>query len=72
MSGDFTPENINHRFAYFNASDDNSKLINIILKQKADIICINDANKKIDFKKAKTEINDALTSIMPEKSSFEL
>ena len=35
------------------------------------MICINDANTEIDFKKVKQEQIQAFQSILPEKSSFE-
>lgn len=71
LSGDFTPQNVCRHFQYFNISDDNRKLLSAIRKQKAQIICINDANSKIDFDTVKQQINEAFTAIFPEKSSFE-
>ena len=72
LSGNFTPRNIHRYFKYFNVSSENSRLVSCILKQKAPILCINDANKAIDFEKAKAEINNAFDAIFPEKSSFEI
>jgi hypothetical protein len=71
LSGDFVPVNVNRKFRYFNVSDNNQKLTQTIKEQKASIICINDANKPINFKKAAKEINRAFEEIFPKKSKFE-
>ena len=47
------------------------KLVSVIKKQKADIICINDANTAIDFERAKTQISTAFSALFPDPSSFE-
>ncbi len=72
LSGKFRPRNITGRFRYFNVEDHNPALLKTIRRQKADMICINDANRKIDFEGAKAEINDALKAILPEMSSYEI
>lgn len=72
LSGDFVPRNVNRRFSYFEVSDDNRKLLETIRDQKADIICVNDANIKINVEKAKAEINQAFCRLLPKKSSFEI
>ena len=69
--GYFTAENVCRSFRYFNAASDNKKLVSVIKKQKADIICINDANTTIDFERAKTQISTAFSALFPEPSSFE-
>ena len=66
-----TAENVCRSFRYFNAASDNKKLVSVIKKQKADIICINDANTTIDFERAKTQISTAFSALFPEPSSFE-
>ena len=71
LTGYFTAENVCRSFRYFNASSDNKKLVSVIKKQKADIICINDANTAIDFERAKTQISTAFSALFPEPSSFE-
>lgn len=71
LSGDFAAKNVCRRFAYFNVSNQNTALIRTIVKQKADTLCINDANGEIDFETAKQQINTAFEQIFPEKSSFE-
>ena len=71
LTGYFTAENVCRSFRYFNAASDNKKLVSVIKKQKADIICINDANTAIDFERAKTQINTAFSALFPEPSSFE-
>ena len=71
LTGYFTAENVCRSFRYFNAASDNKKLVSVIKKQKADIICINDANTAIDFERAKTQISTAFSALFPEPSSFE-
>lgn len=72
LSGNFVPANVKKCCGYYDISGDNTKLVHAILKQKNDILCLNDSNTKIDFEKAKREINCAFETIFPEKSSFEL
>jgi len=56
---------------YYVMKDDNKDLVSVITNRKHKIICINDTDVNIDFEKAKNEINEALNSILPKKSSFE-
>ncbi len=69
MEGKFMPKKDSSK--YFIYLDDNHEAVDAILKQKYQLICINDAYTHIDFEKAKREINNALNQILPEKSSFE-
>lgn len=71
LTGNFKAKNITGHFRYFDVASDNPKLVDTILRQRADIICINDANKPIDFAHAKRQIIEAFEKIFPEKSSFE-
>lgn len=72
LSGNFFPRNITRKFRYYNVEDHNPSLLKTIRKQRADIICINDVNRKIDFDRAKGEIIDAFEAILPEMSSYEV
>ena len=70
LDGNFYPRK--HNFGkYFIISNNNSKIISAVKKQKYKMVCINDQDDKVDFEKAKKEINQSLESIFPEKSSFE-
>ncbi len=71
LSGDFVPVNIHKKFAYFNVSNDNRALLRAIQSRKAAMLCINDANGKIDFESAKKQINEAFEKRLPLPSSFE-
>ena len=71
LSGNFVPKNIQKDFRYFNVDNDNGKLKNAIKKQKAKVICINDANTPIEFERVKAELIEVFDKILPEKSSFE-
>ena len=71
LLGEFEPCNLLKNFAYFDVKDDNRRLAETIRKQKAKILCINDANETINFERAKKEIDQAFATIFPERSSFE-
>lgn len=72
LSGRFWPQNITKEFKYYNVESHNPLLLQTIKKQKAGIVCINDANKGIDFEAAKREIIEAFETILPHKSSYEI
>lgn len=69
VEGKFIPKKDQSK--YFIYLDDNQETIDAILNRKYQIICINDAYTHINFEKAKKEINEALETILPEKSQFE-
>ena len=71
LSGNFCPRNITRRFRYYNVEDHNPGLLQTMRERRTDIICINDAERKIDFEGAKGEIIQAFEEILPEKSSYE-
>lgn len=71
LSGNFTPRNVHKDLAYYNVGEHDSKMLQTITKQKRKFICINDANKPIDFDRTKVEIQNAFKKILPEQSSFE-
>lgn len=71
LSGNFHARNMQKDFAYFELSEDNRRLYQAITKQSKKILCINDANRRIDFDKTKQELRNAFEAILPEKSSFE-
>ncbi len=56
----------------FTIGGDNSRLLSYIKQQKGKMVCVNDYSGIFDFEKAVKEVNGALESILPEKSSFEL
>ena len=59
---------------YFSLTNDNRDVCRAILKQKHQMICLNDDNRDPigDFEKEKELIRQAFYEILPEKSSFEL
>lgn len=69
LEGKFSPYILKSK--YFEVSNDNNILIKHIKGKRSKIICINDAKVDVDFESAKIEVNNALNSILPEKSSFE-
>lgn len=71
LSGNFVAVNLLKDFEYFELSNDNAKLYSALKKHKKKIICINDANEKIDFEHTKRELLEVFEEILPEKSSFE-
>ena len=71
VTGNFTCRNIYSDSVVFQLDNKNlDKVVNIILKQKKNIIVINDA-EDLDFEKAKQRVNHAFGTILQEKSSFE-
>lgn len=71
LSGNFVPANLLKNFEYFELSDDNQKLFDAVRKQHKKIICINDANEKLDFERVKRELCAVFDAILPERSPFE-
>ena len=69
--GDFTPKSIKETGMFFNLSNDNSELFNVIDNQKTDMICINDSDLSVDYEKATKELALHFEKILPDKSSFE-
>ena len=69
-SGNFYPTHANLG-KYYNISNENSELLDCILKGKKLLICMNDVFENIDFEKAKDEINKAFEVKFPQKSKFE-
>lgn len=71
LSGNFVPANVAKLCRYYDVDDKNHALIDTICRQKAKMVCINDSNFRFDFEKAKSQINQALDRILPEKCMFE-
>lgn len=59
---------------YFSTSslDESNELLKCLRKQTAKVVCINDTEEETNFEEHKRLVNEALESILPEKSSFEL
>ena len=72
LSGDFVPKNIQKYTKYFEIKNDNTKLIQTIEKQKCKMLCINDSAVKENIDQIKKQLIQAFTSILPQKSSFEI
>ncbi len=71
LQGEFVPRNVQRLCSYYDVENENKKLIHAIIEGKCPMMCINDSNHKIDFEKAKTEINNALQQRLGQKSLFE-
>ena len=71
LSGNFTPANIAAGLSYCELPGGADRAADIIRKQKARVICINDSDRVTDFEGIKNKINSAFESILPDKSSFE-
>lgn len=72
-SGKFAPISP-ERGRYYALKNDNSKIIRDIVNRRCKVICINDngVEEIVDFEKSKREIIQALDTVFPDKSSFEL
>ncbi len=71
LTGNFSPHNIQKKFAYYDVSDDNSMLRRAMEKKKKKVICLNDAHITGNTDKIRDELLDIFEKAMPEKSSFE-
>lgn len=56
---------------YFEIKEDNTRMLRCIERQEVKMICCNDTSKVINFERARSDLEDALRSILPDKSSFE-
>ncbi len=56
---------------YYELSDNNSVILDSIMKQKAKLLCINEGNVS-DFEGEKRKFQEAFSSILPDKSTYEL
>ncbi|MCR5146141.1 MAG: Stealth CR1 domain-containing protein [Clostridia bacterium] len=70
VSGDFAPKKDYSK--YLTYLNDNTQNIKDLKSKKYKYVCINDAFTDIDFEKSKTEINNVLDELLPEKSKFEI
>ena len=69
-SGKFTPsevDNVNYMIttAYID------QICDIIVSQKHDLLCLNDANWEVDFNLLSARLRDAFEAILPDKSTYE-
>ena len=71
MNWNFIPRKSRIWHCYEISDNNNKDLINSIVKQKYQMLCINDSSNDFDFKKIKSDIINAFQKILPEKSSFE-
>lgn len=71
--GNFKPINRKKLGEKITILDDNTKILDIIRRQKYPMVCINDMGKTKEehFDRLKQEFIDAFDSILPDKSSFE-
>lgn len=66
----FVPRSVNVG-QYYELSDDNTAIVESIRKQKTKLLCINEGNVT-DFEAEKKKLQEAFSSILPEKSEYEL
>lgn len=71
LTGAFYPRNVERDLAYFDLADDNRRLLTQVRRPKRKMVCINDANREIDFARTKGELAAAFRAHFPERSSFE-
>ena len=72
FSGEFYPKKPIGKVFATASLDYSGELVDYIKKQKGKIVCVNDTEDETNFEEHKRLINEALESILPEKSSFEL
>lgn len=70
--GNFIPAHRTMK-GYFDVGNNNiQEICDYIRKKKSKIICINDCSGDFNFENAVQKINEAFSSVLPQKSSYEL
>ena len=69
--GDFVPRNINFG-RYYEISNSNIELRNILMKDNCKVICVNDSADIENFEETKKEILEIFEEKFPSKSKYEL
>jgi hypothetical protein len=72
QTGQFISENVDKSLGYFNISNDSAPITNAIKSGKKKLLCINDANEPVDFKKIKLDLISAFEEKFAEKSKYEI
>ena len=71
MSGNFIPRNNSIGRCFTVKGNNYKKLIDSIINQKYNMICINDTEHTFNFEKIKSKVIEAFEKILPNKSEFE-
>ena len=69
LKGNFVPVNLHRKNRYIEVSEKNAD--KLIRRQVRPMVCINDSYLEYDFEEKKKSMQDALSSILPDKCSFE-
>lgn len=73
VTGQFHPVNLEKTTKYFSRfPKQQDELKSAILEQKYSVVCVNDTESCENFEEVKSELIEALDTILPEKSSFEV
>jgi hypothetical protein len=72
QTGQFVSENVDKSLGYFNISNDSAPITNAIKSGKRKLLCINDANTPVDFKKIKLDLISAFEEKFAGKSKYEI
>ena len=70
LNGKFIPKGYS-KDMYYNISNDNRDFLKNLLKEKYNIVCINDKDINIDFERVKKEFIDTFEILFKDKCSFE-
>lgn len=71
QTGEFVPANLHRKFVYLDIAGHLKETENVIRRQKRNIVCLNDSDKDFDFESVRDTLRDAMTSVLPQPSSFE-
>lgn len=71
LEGNFEAKNVQKHLAYYNLGENDDRLCREIQQPKHKVVCINDANTKIDFETTKQSLDEAFLSLFPKKSKYE-
>lgn len=70
--GEFAPLNVVRDSAFYKLTDENfAEAVEIVAKQKKNIIVLNDSESLSDFEGKKAKLKEAFETILPHKSMFE-
>lgn len=70
-SGKFNPKSLDAKGLFF-IGRDTSELCDYIIKQKGEMLCMNDSDLGVDFVRESKIINKAFQKVLPKKSTYEI
>ena len=72
QKGNFVPANLHRDFQYLHLDDPKKQYLQVIRRQEKKMVCVNDTDLPGSFEETKKELIAAFSSILPEKSFYEI